>query len=298
MNFKSVELSDKEIIDSFLKLNTHPICDYCFTNMFSWKAKFQTEFSIFKETLFVRYFDENENVTCYLMPLGKMDLRDSLAIIIEDAERNHIKFVMKQITPEMYNIINSVMPAIFQSKHDRNNDDYIYFSEKLIKLSGNKLQSKRNFINRFKHDNPQWQYLSLHTKDDIEKCTKMLDKWDNLNFAKAKESLRYDYIATKLMLENFHFLQLKGGAISVNDEIVAFTIGEQLTNDTFVIHVEKAYSNMIGAYTIINQQFAEFEAYKYLYINREDDMGLENLRKAKMSYHPDILLKKSKLFIL
>jgi hypothetical protein len=81
----------------------------------------------------------------------------------------------------------------------------------------------------------------------------------------------------------------------VNGRIVAFTIGEPLTEDSFVVHVEKAFGDMNGTYTIINQQFIEHEASEFTYINREEDMGLENLRKAKMSYYPDILLEEAML---
>ena len=94
------------------------------------------------------------------------------------------------------------------------------------------------------------------------------------------------------MLDNFEYLNLRGGLICVNNEIVAFAIGEPLTTDTMVVHVEKAFAEVHGAYTIINQQFAEHETAGYTYVNREEDMGIENLRKAKLSYQPDIILEK------
>ena len=103
----------------------------------------------------------------------------------------------------------------------------------------------------------------------------------------------FDVQAVNLMLDNFDYLGLKGGLICVNGNIAAFTIGEQLTKDTFVVHVEKARTDIHGAYTIINQQFVENEMSEFTYVNREEDLGIENLRKAKMSYHPDILLEKS-----
>ena len=292
INFKIIEQSDKKTIDICLTYNTVRTCDFCFTNLLAWRAKFQTAFAIIDETLFIRYFDYSENALCYIMPIGKMNLHNSLSLIIDDAKENNIKFLLKQITPEMWEKIDEMFPNIFHYQYDRDNDEYIYLSEKLIKLNGDKLQSKRNHINRFKKENSNWNYFSLSSENDLEECSAMLDKWDNLNFDKAEKSLRYDYIATKIMLNNFHFLQLKGGAIRANGKIVAFTIGERLTDDTFVIHVEKAYCDMNGAYTIINQQFAEHEASNFLYINREEDMGLEYLRKAKMSYNPYILLKK------
>jgi len=233
-----------------------------------------------------------------MMPIGKMPLRDAFELMVEDAKENRIPFQMKGISSKMWETIQHEIPGEFRRLPDRNNDEYIYLSEKLIKLSGKKLQSKRNHINRFKADNPDWVYFPLTTKAELDECAAMLDEWEDVNSMKIDFSQRYDYIATKILLENFEYLQLRGGAIRVNGKIVAFTIGEPLTADSFVVHVEKAFGEMNGAYTMINQQFIEHEASEFMYINREEDMGKENLRKAKMSYYPDILLEESILIPL
>lgn len=294
IDFKSIQLTDKRVIDSCLEGNIYRACDFSFTNFYSWQTKFETTFAIEQDTLFIRY-KENEDTFCYLMPIGKMPLAKSLQKIIDDAEERGKSFYMKGVTRQMWVSIQRAIPDTFDCKHDRANDEYIYLSERLINLAGKKLQSKRNHINRFKKDNPDWFYLSLKDKIDLDECLSMLDEWENLNIDKASALLRYDYIATRIMLDNFDYLGLCGGAIKVNGKIIAFTLGEKLTEDTFVIHVEKAFADVNGAYSIINQQFVEHEASGYKYINREEDMGLENLRKAKMSYYPDILLQEMEL---
>ena len=291
IDFKSIQLTDKNTIDSCLAGNIYRACDYSFTNLYSWQAKFETTFAIERDTLFIRY-KECEDSYCYIMPIGKMSLGESVQKIMDDARERDKPFLMKGVTRRMQVDILRAMPDTFECRHDRDNDEYIYLSERLIHLTGKKLQSKRNHINRFKKDNPDWAYISLNNRNDLDECIAMLDEWDDLNMNKAKSSLRYDYIATRIMLDDFEHLGLSGGAIKVNGKIVAFTIGEKLTEDTFVIHVEKAFADMNGAYSVINQQFVEHEAGKYKYINREEDMGLEYLRKAKMSYYPDILLQE------
>jgi len=291
IDFKPILLSDKKAIDACLSGNTYRTCDFCFANMFAWQIMFKTTFSIIQDTLFIRY-QCAAGALCYTIPVGKMPLYKSLPMIIQDAEANNIPFRMKGITVEMWDEIQEVMPDFFQFAPDHANNEYIYFSEKLITLKGKKLQSKRNHINRFKKDNPDWHYFTLSSHEELHECCEMLDKWEDLNLHKTEESFRYDYLATKTMLENFDALGLRGGYIRVNGKIVAFTIGQPLTEDTFVIHVEKAYSGINGAYTIVNQQFVENEASDYKYINREEDMGIENLRKAKESYYPDILLQE------
>ena len=183
------------------------------------------------------------------------------------------------------------MPGRFEYQLNRSVSDYLYTTEKLIHLTGKKLQSKRNHVNRFKREN-NWQYQTLTgNRALVDECKEMLEKWMVLN-EKEDPSLVYDDSATTQMLYHFEYLDLKGGVIRVDGEIVAFTVGEMLTQDTLVVHVEKAYASMHGAYAIINQQFIENEASGFLYVNREEDMGMENLRQAKLSYQPDILLEK------
>jgi hypothetical protein len=290
INFKQIALSDKARIDMCLNGNIFRACDFCFANMFAWNAKFGTQYDIYRRTLFLR-FKESDGFWYYMMPIGNMPVKDAIDMMKADAEERGIPFRMKGISLKMWNIIQEVMPGEFEYIHDRNNDEYLYLSNKLITLSGKKLQSKRNHINRFKQDNPNWEYFPLTTRSELDECAAMLDEWENLR--EDEKSLRYDYIATCLMLKHFDYLQLKGGAIRVNGKIVAFTIGEKLTDDSFVIHVEKAFSDVNGAYAIINQQFVENEASEFTYINREEDMGIDNLRKAKLSYHPDELLEEA-----
>jgi hypothetical protein len=292
INFKQITLSDKKAIDTCFEGNTYRACDFCFANLYSWNAKFKTVFAIIHRTIFLR-FQESDGQLYYMMPIGKMPVGDAFGLMMDDARENRIPFQMKGISNKMWEIIQLEMPERFRRLPDRNNDEYIYFSEKLIKLSGKKLQSKRNHINRFKADNPDWVYFPLTSKAELDECMVMLDEWEDVNAMKIDFTQQYDYMATKIMLENFDYLQLRGGAIRVNGKIVAFTIGEPLTADSFVVHVEKAFGEMNGAYTMINQQFVEHEASEFTYINREEDMGMDNLRKAKMSYYPDIQLEES-----
>ncbi len=296
INFKQIQLSDKKEIDVCLQNNTYRACDFCFTNMYAWNAKFKTVFAIKKKTLFLRFI-ETDGYIYYMMPIGPLPLNEALSEIIADAKALGIPCMMKGVTMRMWQHIQESMPDIFHYEHDRNNDEYLYLSEKLIQLSGKKLQSKRNHINRFKKENPDWEYYPVTTTEEAMACFRMLKEWETEKNPDDDMTLRYDYIATKEMLRNLEYLKLKAGAIRVKGKILAFSVGERLTNDTFVVHVEKAFADINGAYAIINQQFIEHEASAFKYINREEDMGLEPLRKAKMSYYPDILLQEGKLIL-
>lgn len=291
LNFKTIELSDKKAIDACLVGNTYQSCDFCFANLYAWNCKFQTLFDIVGETLFIQFKDADEKIY-YMMPIGKMPLEKAIETIVLDAETRKIAFQMKGVSSVMWAEIQRVMPGKFQFVHDRNNDEYIYLSEKLAKLSGKKLQSKRNHINRFKAENPDWSFSPITDLSEVQECIQMLEQWEENNADRGDKTLQYDEIATKRMLENYEALQLCGGYIRANGKIVAFSIGESVNEDTFVVHIEKAYSEVNGAYAIINQQVAEHCGSMFTYINREEDMGIENLRKAKLSYQPDILLEE------
>lgn len=291
LTFKSIELKDKDIINSYLSKQNYRASDLCFTNLYSWGKKFDTQYANTDEWLFIR-FKDNNNRNSYLKPIGGENIKEAVEVIMDDHKQFDTVFQMRGLTPEMISEIESAMPDVFNYKLNRSVSDYIYTTEKLIHLKGKKLQSKRNHINRFKREN-DWQYKSLTGNPLVVKeCIEMLNKWMQVNRIDKDPSLQYDDFATTLMLDNFEYLDLKGGLICVNNEIAAFSIGEKLTEDTFIVHVEKAFTTIHGAYNIINQQFIENEAADFTYVNREEDMGIENLRQAKLSYHPDILLEK------
>lgn len=291
LTFKTIERKDRDLINSYLEQQNYRASDLCFTNLFTWGKKFATQFAVNDNWLFIRFRDNN-NRNSYLKPIGKGDVKESIEMIVDDHQQFDTIFQMRGVTKEMIDEIEEAMPGMFDYKLNRSVSDYIYSTEKLIHLKGKKLQSKRNHINRFKREN-EWQYKSLTGNPILVKeCKNMLDKWMEINSEEKDPSLIHDDFATTQMLEHFEYLQLRGGLICVDNEIAAFAIGEPLTHDTVVVHVEKAFTTIHGAYNIINQQFIENEASSFLYVNREEDMGIDNLRQAKLSYQPDIILEK------
>ncbi len=289
--FKSLDLEDRDLINSYLQKQNYRASDLCFTNLFCWGKKFDTQFAVNDEWLFIRFKDNNGR-NSYLKPVGAGDLKKGIALIMDDHEQFDSVFQIRGLTQDMIDEIEEAMPGIFDYKLNRSVSDYIYTTEKLIHLKGKKLQSKRNHINRFKREN-NWKYKTLTGNPELVKESKMmLDKWMKMNMEEKDPSLVYDDDATTLMLDNFEYLNLKGGLLCVDNEIAAFSIGELLTEDTVVVHVEKAFTTIHGAYNMINQQFVENEAAGFMYVNREEDMGIDNLRQAKLSYQPDIILEK------
>ena len=291
MQFKNIQLSDKPTFDRLLEGNTFRASECCFSNLYGWAHKFNTQFAILNDFLLIKFTNAAGGCS-YLTPLGKGDLKSAIEALYDDCGCK-VKFEMSGVTEEMWQQIEEAMPDVFEKIPAPESFDYIYTSEKLIHLTGKKLQSKRNHINRFKKEN-KWEYISLNDHPEtLAECRRMLTEWYDLNKESHDNSLRLDYITTSDFLHNFEALGLCGGAICVQNQIAAFSLGTRLTADTFIVHVEKAFTDIHGAYTIMNQQLVENEAANYTYINREEDMGFESLRKAKMSYQPDILLEKN-----
>lgn len=181
-------------------------------------------------------------------------------------------------------------PGQFLIAERRENFDYIYSGEKLRTLSGKKLHGKRNHIARFKEE-ADWRYEPI-TSENAEECRQMTYAWIKMRAEKWNEEMSEEIEVLHEAFDHREELGLVGGVLYSGEEIVAFAMGEPLNSDTFVVHFEKAYPNLRGAYPMINQQFVEHICGEYRYVNREDDTGDEGLRKAKLSYYPELLLKK------
>lgn len=291
IEFRNIELQDKQIIDKYLLNNPYRASESCFSNLYGWAHKYNTQYAIWRDYLLVKFTSDRGGCS-YLTPFGKGNLAAAIEKLVDECGCP-IKFEMSGVTEAMKHEIESAMPKRFEYTRQRSVYDYIYTSEKLINLSGKKLQSKRNHINRFTAEHSDYKYISItENPSETTRCKEMLKKWYDINKESSDDSLELDFKSTSLYLNNFEALELRGGAIEVDGEIIAFSLGAILNEDTFIVHVEKAFATINGAYPIINQQFVLHEASEFTYINREEDMGYPSLRKAKMSYRPDILLEK------
>ena len=183
---------------------------------------------------------------------------------------------------------------------DRNQYNYIYLRSNLASVTGGKLKAKRNHVNRFRIEHPDYIYRPL-SPDLFDECRRLQSLWreergDSNPIYGDTISAEQHVIDT--MFNNWDYLGMIGGSIFVDGKMVAFSFGAPLTTDTFDVCVEKADRNIEGAFAIINQQFAAHLPDEFIYINREEDMGISGLRKAKLSYHPEILLSYNVVSII
>ena len=190
-------------------------------------------------------------------------------------------------------MLEEAYPGCFAFSEDTDNADYIYEAEKLATYSGKALHGKKNHCNRFEAEN-DWRFVPL-TRELIPGCLDMLDVWSEENAERLEKSIVYEHTAIVRAFAAFERLGLEGGVLYANDKIVGFTLGEMACEDTFDVHFEKAEGDLNGAYPMTCRELTRMLMAKYpslRYINREDDMGIEALRRSKESYKPAYLLKK------
>lgn len=286
MSFKKLLIEDKQKYEHFFKNNDRMGCEYTFACNFIWQDVFNSSFDIINGAYVAKTIRENENI--YNFPIG--DEKAVISAIEYILELEKEKTVFRGILQSHIDFINENFPGKFSFSSNRNESDYVYLSENLISLSGKKYQSKRNLINRF-CDNSDWVYEDL-SRENIDECIALNLKWSDERNASSNIEIRKELGAANTALSHFYELGLIGGLIRLDGKVIAYSIGEKLTDDTFVIHFEKADDSVKGAYQIINNEFAKHNCKNFKYINREEDNGEEGLRKAKLSYKPEFLIEK------
>ncbi len=285
LDFKRITIEDKEKIDKYLYDSGEISCDTTFINLLVWQNAYGTEFAEKDGNLFIKM--HSNSTETFSLPFG------------ENFERamNEIKEYCNGCFPEFYaqegprfEKFKGLYGSSFLIDEYRDAFDYIYLSSDLANLSGKKYHSKRNHISSFskKYD---WKYERIE-KNNIDRVIGCAEKWYSENTEKSDLYLRVEHDGLLKVLQNMEPLGARGGAITINGDVVAFSVGSPVSEEVFDVHYEKALSDFAEAYTVINREFVRNELTGYKYINREDDMGLDGLRKAKLSYKPTVLLKK------
>ena len=287
--FKDITLADKDTITSFTMKSDRRNCDLSFSNLCSWRFLYDTQFAVVDNFLVFKFWAGEQ--LAYMMPVGTGDLKAVLWELIEDARKENQHFCMLGVCSNMRADLEAILPGQFTFTEDRDYADYIYLRSDLSTLKGKKFQAKRNHINRFRNTYPDYEYTPI-TPDRIQECLDLEAEWCKVNNCDQQEGTGNERRALIYALHNFEALGLTGGILHVNSKIVAFTFGMPINHETFGVHVEKADTSIEGAYAMINYEFANRIPEQYIYINREEDLGIEGLRKAKLSYQPATILEK------
>lgn len=290
IDFQRLDLKDRQTVYECFCGECRQGCEYSFVNLYLWgRQRFAWIDGYF--TVFSHYFGKS----MYLYPAGHGPLRPVLEKLELDARERGIPFRMTAMTAEDCRVVEEAMPGHFVFVPDRDGSDYLYEIDHLAELKGKHYQPKRNHINRFLEAVPNWRTEEIG-HGNLELCRKLLSDWYTAH-AISDPDMDYhmEQRAADRALSHYAALELDGLILFDGDEPLALTMGSHLCCEVFDVHFEKALGKVQGDYPMINRTFARYIREKYpriRYLNREDDMGLPGLRKAKLSYHPDKMVEQ------
>lgn len=288
MNFRQIKNDDIQKYNELLS-GEETNSESSFANMYAWRKNMNTMIHFDEYNCYFIYTKRDGRLAC-CFPRGKNQLM-GIQKLYDYFNGLNLPLIMESITEkETELIINNFKNITVKPAPDLY--DYVYSGEKLRELSGKKLHSKRNHINKFKALYPDYKYIKM-TQSHVDMCLNFTDKW-LINKWGSKQSEEYinEMNSVKEFLENFENFSLSGGLLMCDEKMVAFTVGEKLNKNTCVVHVEKADTEYEGSYTMINNLYISCNWPDIEYVNREEDMGIEGIRKAKNSYYPDMMIKK------
>ncbi len=292
MQYNRLSLKDKEQYQHYWESCPEKTADYIFTNLFAWDSHYDFELAFEEELVFIK------TKFCHRAPIGdwtKVDFT-KIPFFQEKITLRHVPEMLKDILEKQFD-------GKIEIEEDLASAEYLYNQEDLANLKGNRFHKKKNHVNNYVKyygvDYRPFDKTNL-SQEEKEELIALCEDWFIKNNAENNDTLKGELEGIKSILNNLEtFTNIKGGRLYYNDEdhekkdkLLAFSLGEKLDSQTFVVHFEKANTEYRAVFQAINKFFAQEEAHEFALINREQDLGDEGLRKAKMSYHPVDFLKK------
>lgn len=286
MEFKPFRIEDKARIDSYFAVHHYEQIHCTFNTLFLWQDAYQTSWAEQDGILFVRAGTGKD--TFFMPPFAKEEENfvHGLALIHEEYDRLGLPFRLKSASSWVTEQIERLVPGKYDFIEDRDNEEYIYRTDDMIRLPGKKLRMKKNHLNGFLRQYADYQYEAI-TKENLEDAKAGIHDWF-LRHGDIEEEEQ----AIKRCFDHWDALGVKGAVIRIYGKVEAFTNGDSINEKMAHIIFEKANPEIRGLYQAINRDFLMHEFAETEFVNREEDLGLPGLREAKMGYHPDHLTEK------
>lgn len=279
--FRPLEREDKPVFDEAFGKDPPEISEFTFTNLYVWREIYNLKVSVLEGALVLR--SDADNASRFFPPIGSADTKYVIEKVLETSAG-----IFMRIPEETKTLFDR--DERFNIKLESDNSDYLFKVSDLVSLKGRKYDGKRNLIKKFKSVYG-YRYVKLNGSN-IKRCLEFQERWCSIKDCDNVKGLDDEKRAISEIVENFSAFELIGAAIEVNDNIYAVAIGERLNPNTLVMHVLKADPGMVGLYQTINNEFLSLEARDFEFVNLEQDLGSEGIRKAKFSYHPIGMVKK------
>lgn len=295
MIFKDINMESRELLNPYFDLVDYEACEYCFNTLYMWQHLYKTGYYIGDG--FAVIVAEYEGNTFSILPLAKKeDMPRVIEFVIDYFEKEQKKIYFRGITKEVVEFLQENYPGKFSYTEERDLFDYVYDGDSMRELKGRKNVKKRNHINYFlKEYEGRYEYRLLD-ENDFDACLDLMAEWTSNKEENnaVSEEMEEELIGIKKLFENYNVLKdkLKIAGIFIDGKLESFTMGEYINPNMALIHIEKANPSIRGLYPFINQQFLVHEFSDVEFVNREEDLGIEGLRKAKLSYHPVRFVEK------
>ena len=294
-DFKVIGIEDKEIIEEYIIPSDERDCDLSFANLCSWQFITESSYAVMDGLLVIRFAHPKWGHE-YFMPMnkrGEADRAQALQVLEQlarEADTTQEPLCLRGATPALEEELTGSRLGDFNFVKDRDYFDYVYQRQDLAELKGKHYQPKRNHVNKFKRE---YNFTAEPlTQQTVAECLEFEASWCRVHGYEEDENILNERQAMVYAFEHWERLGLRGLVIRVEGKVAAFTFGAPINHDTFGVHFEKADIRIDGAYSAVNQFFAASLPEEYVYLNREEDLGIPGLRQAKLSYQPAFLLEK------
>lgn len=296
LKFDSIELELKNVIDKYYNKYGERSCQHSFASSFCLKHKYNDMFAEKEGVLYI-YRDgiSSDNERVYLFPMcDKEDkglVKNAILEIVNDAHDHRKKVKFQTITKTSKEILDELFGDLFYIEECRDYFEYIYDVDKIASLQGSLYQSKRNIVNKLykNHNNIVVREISADDKFDLKR---VYEEWANTHYNIDENIVSNEIREFEIALNNYDKLELKGIGIYIDNILAGFNFGSIISNDTYDGMVQKGDLKFEGIYELLNRETAKTYQNKIKYMNFEEDLGVEGLRKAKLMYHPAYLLEK------
>ncbi|MBQ8588546.1 MAG: DUF2156 domain-containing protein [Clostridia bacterium] len=287
IEFKDMDLECKSLFEEYFG-GKYENSETSFANLYMWKDYYKTCYSLVDGFLVILNTSPSGKLHCY-MPYGNGDMEGCLKAVRDYTLSKGQPLRITSASESDAENIRKIFPEV-DVKENTSFNDYVYLAENLVNLSGKKLHSKRNHLNKFK---ATYDYVYREmVPEDFEPCLELAGRL--MRKTRSEESFGYmeELKSIETAFDNFELFKLSGGVIEIDGNIAAFTVGEKLTQNCALIHIEKADTSYDGIYAAINNEFVKNRWADFEFVNREEDMGIPGLRKAKLSYRPHHMVRK------
>ncbi len=289
ITFRKIELSDWERFAPYLMKDGMRSCTQSFQTIYLWSNVYQNTFAIEGGWLLIK----SGSSRSYAFPFGEGDLREAVDLLLEDAHQEGRKLRFFGLTAEQKEKLEALYPGKFRYTPDRDNAEYLYDAERMTTYAGKKLHAKRNFVNRFLENHPDWEFLPF-TEENIPAVRAMHREWAAINEG-SEEGLHQEGCVVSRCLKEYEALGMTGGVLMAGGKVLGFSVASLISPTVADINIEKAFADEPGAYPMVCREMARLLKERYpalTTLNREEDMGDEGLRRSKESYYPTELLEK------